>query len=96
MQLDLAKRIPALEPSGGTAWAEAPTECSERQLGPQALRTPANDKCRNDGLITTGRSAEEIDHRDLPLRGIHKPASKRHPTVGDHPGPTLPYRAGSI
>jgi hypothetical protein len=45
---------------------------------------PADDECRDDGLITTGRSAEEIDHRDLSLHRIPEPAVIRRVRVGAH------------
>jgi hypothetical protein len=34
---------------------------------------PAHDECRNDGLIATGRSAEEINDRELLLHRILEP-----------------------
>ena len=45
---------------------------------------PAYDECRDDGLIPTGRSAEEIDGRDLLLHRIPEPAVIRRVRVGAH------------
>src|SRR5438094_276523 len=45
---------------------------------------PAYDECRDDGLIPTGRSAEEIDNRDLLLHRIQEPAVIRRVRVGAH------------
>jgi hypothetical protein len=45
---------------------------------------PTHDECRDDGLIATGRRAEEIDNRDLALHGIPKPAVIRGLRVGAH------------
>jgi hypothetical protein len=45
---------------------------------------PACDKCRDDGLIPTGRSAEEIDDRDLALHRIQEPAVIRRVQVTAH------------
>ena len=59
--LELAKRIPLL---GCVRWhglSRGPYECSEAKLHPQVLRVPSDDESRDDGLIPTWRSAEEID-----------------------------------
>jgi hypothetical protein len=45
---------------------------------------PADDECRNDGLTPAGRSAKEIEYRDLPLHRIDKPAVIRRIRVGAH------------
>jgi hypothetical protein len=47
---------------------------------------PAHDECRDDGLIPTRRSAEEIDDRDLLLHRIPEPAVIRGVRVGPHEG----------
>jgi hypothetical protein len=45
---------------------------------------PADDEGRNDGLITTGRGAEEVDDRDLPLHGIPQPPIIWRVWIGAH------------
>jgi hypothetical protein len=45
---------------------------------------PPDDKRRDDGLIAIGRSAEEIDDRDLLLHRIPEPAVIRGVRVGPH------------
>jgi len=45
---------------------------------------PAHDERRDDRLIPTGRGAEEIDNRDLPLHRIQKPAVTRRVQVTAH------------
>jgi hypothetical protein len=45
---------------------------------------PAHDECRDDGLIPTGRNAEEIDDRDLLLHRIQKPAVIRRVWISAH------------
>jgi hypothetical protein len=45
---------------------------------------PAHDECRDDGLIPTGRRAEEIDDRDLLVHHIQEPAVIRRVRVGAH------------
>src|SRR5215831_1771848 len=73
-RLDLTKRIP---PLGCVRWcglSRGSYDRCERKLNPQMLRMPPHDECRDDGLITTGRGAEEIDDRDLMLHRIEKPA----------------------
>jgi hypothetical protein len=67
------------------AWAEAPTSApnassTRRRSGCQ----PAYDECRDDGSILTGRSAEEIDDRNLPLHRIQEPAVIRRVRVSAH------------
>src|SRR5215469_2944647 len=47
---------------------------------------PADDECRDDRLIPTGGSAEEIDDRKLPLQGISEPAVIRRVRIGAHKG----------
>jgi len=47
---------------------------------------PPDDKRRDDGLIAIGRSAEEIDDRDLLLHRIPEPAVIRGVRVGPHEG----------
>src|SRR5271154_1017063 len=59
---------------------------------PQMLTRPADDpgatddECRNDHLIVTGRGAEEIDDRDLPLHRIPEPPVIRRVRIGPHEG----------
>ena len=45
---------------------------------------PLDDESRDDGLIPTGRSAEEIDDRDLLSHGVEEPAVIRRVRVGAH------------
>jgi hypothetical protein len=45
---------------------------------------PACYKCRDDGLIPTGRRAKEIDDRDLLLHRIPEPADISRAWVGAH------------
>jgi hypothetical protein len=55
---------------------------SEGKLNPQTLGMPAHYECRDDGLIPTGRRAEERDDRDLPLHRIQEPRVIRRVRVG--------------
>jgi len=48
------------------------------------LRLPSDDEHRNDRLIATGRRAEEIDDRDLPLHRIEESAIVGRGRVGAH------------
>jgi hypothetical protein len=59
-----------------------PYDRPEGKLRPQAIRVPSHDECRNDGLVPTGRSAEEIDDRDLLPHRIEEPAVIRRVWVG--------------
>src|ERR1700756_4569562 len=45
---------------------------------------PADDKCRDNRLIPTGRNAEEIDDRDLLLHRIPEPTVIRRVRIGAH------------
>jgi hypothetical protein len=47
---------------------------------------PPDDIRRDNGLIPTGRSAEEIDDRDLVLHRIQEPAVVRGGRIGAHEG----------
>jgi hypothetical protein len=56
----------------------------ESEVNSEPLRVPAYDKCRDDGLIPTGRGAEKIDDRDLLLHRIPEPAVIRRVRIGAH------------
>lgn len=73
-RLDLAKRIPPLGRIGWQSLRRGPYDRSEGKLNPQTLWVPADNECRDDGLIPTRRRAEEIDDRDLLLHRIPEPA----------------------
>src|SRR5580704_3240063 len=73
-RLHLAERIPALRCVGWHSLSRGPHGRSESKLDPYSLWMPADDECRDDALIATGRSAEKIDDRDLLLHRIQKPA----------------------
>ena len=84
--LDFTKRISTL---GGVRWhslSRGSYDHPKGKLDPEVLGMPPYDECRDDGLIPTGRSAEEIDNRGLPLHRIPEPAVIRRVRVAAHEG----------
>jgi hypothetical protein len=83
-RLHLPKRIPPLGCLSGHSLSRGPYDRPKGKLNPQMLGMPPHDECRDDGLIPTGRSSEEIDDRDLLLHRIPEPPVVRRVRVASH------------
>jgi hypothetical protein len=82
--LDQAQSVAALDRVGCCRRGRCTSEFAKCDRRAQAMSIPAHNKRRNDGLVSPGRDAEEVDEGDLPFGHLAEPDILRRQRVSAH------------